>query len=118
MVGGSAWSDLRNNYEQPRCTGRRSILDTQTHSTTVLRCPTRAYQSDRASPVDTLTNQPSDELALRCRIILACGEGLDNKTAAERVGCSQNTVSKWRRGSLRLGWMVSPMIRARGVRRR
>ena len=38
----------------------------------------------------------SQALALRCRIILACGEGLDNKTVAEQVGCSQNTVSKWR----------------------
>lgn len=38
----------------------------------------------------------SQALALRCRIILACGEGLDNKTVAERVGCSANTVTKWR----------------------
>ena len=35
-------------------------------------------------------------LALRCRIVLACGEGLDNKSVAERAGCSTNTVSKWR----------------------
>lgn len=35
-------------------------------------------------------------LALRCRIVLACGEGLDSKTVAEQVGCSQNTVGKWR----------------------
>lgn len=34
--------------------------------------------------------------ALRCRIVLACDEGLDNKTVAERVGCSANTVTKWR----------------------
>lgn len=27
---------------------------------------------------------------------MACGEGLDNKAVAERVGCSANTVSKWR----------------------
>ncbi|MFV0496088.1 helix-turn-helix domain-containing protein [Mycobacterium sp.] len=32
---------------------------------------------------------------LRCRILLACEEGLDNKTVAKRVGCSQNTVSEW-----------------------
>ena len=38
----------------------------------------------------------SQALALRCRIVLACGEGLDNKAVAERVGCSANTVSKWR----------------------
>ena len=38
----------------------------------------------------------SQALALRCRIVLACGEGLDNKAVAQRVGCSANTVSKWR----------------------
>ena len=35
-------------------------------------------------------------LALRSRIVLGCGEGLDNKTVAERVGCSTNTVGTWR----------------------
>lgn len=35
-------------------------------------------------------------LALRSRIVLACGEGLDNKSVAGRVGCSANTVGKWR----------------------
>jgi len=38
----------------------------------------------------------SQALALRSRIVLACAEGADNKTVAARVGCSQNTVSKWR----------------------
>ncbi len=38
----------------------------------------------------------SQALALRSRIVLACGEGLDNKTVAEQVGCSANTVGKWR----------------------
>jgi transposase/transposase-like protein len=38
----------------------------------------------------------SQALALRSRIVLGCGDGLDNKTVAERVGCSANTVSKWR----------------------
>jgi transposase len=38
----------------------------------------------------------SQALALRSRIILGCGEGLDNKTVAVRVGCSANTVGKWR----------------------
>ena len=38
----------------------------------------------------------SQALALRSRIILACGEGLDNKSLAEQAGCSTNTVSKWR----------------------
>ena len=35
-------------------------------------------------------------LALRSRIVLGCGEGLDNKTVAGRVGCSPNTVGRWR----------------------
>ena len=38
----------------------------------------------------------SQALALRSRIVLGCGEGLANKTVAERAGCSANTVSKWR----------------------
>ena len=38
----------------------------------------------------------SQALALRSRIILGCGEGLDNKSVAGQVGCSTNTVSKWR----------------------
>lgn len=38
----------------------------------------------------------SQALALRSRIVLGCGEGLDNKSVAARVGCSTNTVSKWR----------------------
>lgn len=35
-------------------------------------------------------------LALRSRIVLACGEGLDNKSVAEPAGCSTNTDSNWR----------------------
>ena len=35
-------------------------------------------------------------LALRCRIVLACGDGLDNQSVAGQVGCSTNTVGKWR----------------------
>jgi transposase/transcriptional regulator with XRE-family HTH domain len=38
----------------------------------------------------------SQALALRSRIILGCGEGLDNKSVAEQARCSANTVSKWR----------------------
>jgi hypothetical protein len=36
-------------------------------------------------------------LALRCRIVLACAEGLDNIVVADRLGVHQATVSKWRR---------------------
>ena len=35
-------------------------------------------------------------LALRSRIVLGCGDGLDNTVVAGLVGCSTNTVSKWR----------------------
>lgn len=38
----------------------------------------------------------SQALALRCRIVLACADGLDNKRVAERLGCHQVTVGKWR----------------------
>ena len=36
-------------------------------------------------------------LALRSKIVLACADGEDNKTVAEQLRCSANTVSKWRR---------------------
>ena len=36
-------------------------------------------------------------LALRSRIILGYAEGADNKTVGARLGCSENTVGKWRR---------------------
>jgi transposase len=35
-------------------------------------------------------------LALRCRIVLGCAEGLANTAVAEREGCHAVTVSKWR----------------------
>ena len=35
-------------------------------------------------------------LVSRARIVLLCGEGLDNKTVAEAVGTSRQTVGKWR----------------------
>ena len=38
----------------------------------------------------------SQALALRSRIILACGEGLSNKAVAAKCGVSQPTVGKWR----------------------
>ena len=38
----------------------------------------------------------SQALALRCRIVLPCGDDLDNKTVAEQVCCSTKTVSRWR----------------------
>ncbi len=35
-------------------------------------------------------------LALRCRIVLACADGLSNKDVADRLGVSRPTVGKWR----------------------
>src|SRR4051812_28593986 len=37
----------------------------------------------------------SQALALRSRIVLACVEGADNKTAAAPLGCAEATVGKW-----------------------
>ena len=38
----------------------------------------------------------SQALALRSKIVLACGEGHDNKSVAEQLGCARVTVGKWR----------------------
>jgi transposase len=38
----------------------------------------------------------SQALALRARIVLACAEGVDNKTVATQLGCAPATVGKWR----------------------
>src|SRR3569623_525334 len=38
----------------------------------------------------------SQALALRSRIVLACGEGLDNKSVAALLRCAAATVGKWR----------------------
>src|ERR1700735_3714383 len=35
-------------------------------------------------------------LGFRCRIVLMCADGLDNKVVAERLHTTQQTVSKWR----------------------
>jgi len=35
-------------------------------------------------------------LALRSKIVLACADGADNKTLAQRLGCVEATVGKWR----------------------
>lgn len=38
----------------------------------------------------------SQALALRSRIVLACGDGKTNSEIAAELGCHQVTVSKWR----------------------
>ena len=38
----------------------------------------------------------TQSLALRCRIVLACAAGADNKSVAAQLRCSSATVGKWR----------------------
>src|SRR4030095_3955610 len=38
----------------------------------------------------------SQALALRCKIVLACGEGATNKAVAEQLGIWPQTVTRWR----------------------
>lgn len=40
-------------------------------------------------------------LSERCRIILACGQGLQSKAVAKRLGICERTVGKWRRRFMR-----------------
>ena len=35
-------------------------------------------------------------LARRARVVLACGEGVDNKSVAQKLRCSLGMVGKWR----------------------
>jgi transposase len=44
----------------------------------------------------TLTEDERAALAQRCRIVLACAEGKDNKEVAAGLGVHQVTVGKWR----------------------
>jgi transposase len=44
----------------------------------------------------TRRHKSAQAMALRSRIVLACAEGLDNKTVGERLRCHPDTVGKWR----------------------
>jgi transposase len=39
----------------------------------------------------------AQQLALRARMVLACADGLDNKSVAKRLGVAPATVGRWRR---------------------
>jgi transposase len=41
-------------------------------------------------------HRSSQALALRCRIVLGCADGLTHAEIAERLGCNPVTVGKWR----------------------
>jgi transposase len=42
-------------------------------------------------------SKSSQVLALRAKIVLSCADGNDNKQAAAKLGCHEDTVGKWRR---------------------
>ena len=44
----------------------------------------------------TMRRKTAQALALRARIVLACAQGIDNKTVATRQRVTSHTVSKWR----------------------
>ncbi|AJY39098.1 helix-turn-helix domain protein [Burkholderia humptydooensis] len=44
----------------------------------------------------TMRRKTAQAMALRARIVLACAEGMDNKTVAAKQRVTQQTVSKWR----------------------
>src|ERR1700752_3795300 len=46
-------------------------------------------------------SQPA--LARRARVVLACADGLDNKSAAKKLRCSLGMVGKWRSRFLKAG---------------
>lgn len=52
----------------------------------------------RSATLERWARRPrsAQSLALRCRIVLACAAGLDNKVVVARLHVNQATVSKWR----------------------
>jgi transposase len=54
---------------------------------------------DERQKLETWANRPksTQRLAMRASIILACAEGLDNKTVAARLCVNTVTVGKWRK---------------------
>src|SRR3954462_10509629 len=54
---------------------------------------------DERQKLETWASRPksTQRLASRARIVLACAEGLDNKTVAARLRVNIVTVGKWRK---------------------
>jgi len=54
---------------------------------------------DERATLERWARRPKSEqsLALRCRIVLACAEGLGNSEVADRLGVNVATVRKWRK---------------------
>jgi transposase len=57
-----------------------------------------ALSADEWEALERWARRPksAQALAVRCRVVLACAEGLDNKAVAAKLGLNQATVSKWR----------------------
>jgi transposase len=63
------------------------------------RKPELTLTDDEKQTLKTWASRPksTQQLAQRARIVLACGEGLDNTSVAERLDVCAATVGKWRR---------------------
>jgi len=61
---------------------KKTLVLTDEEKRTLHRCAQRPKSTQR--------------LALRCRIVLDCAEGLTNNAVAEKYGVTPTTVSKWR----------------------
>jgi transposase len=76
-------------------------MDTATHTPPRRRgpkLPELALTEDERATLQRWARRAtsSQALALRCRIVLACAEGVSNAEVVKRLGVSRPTVTKWR----------------------